>query len=146
MGSDILLCKHGNNNMTCPECDLEGEAYRQRVRTGEEPCPICGKNCAVELAAMTDERDRERIAHNAYLAEHKALCETVKQLRSDNSRLQGIVDKLPKTADGVPVVPGMVIGKFVGTAYAAGAVRYADLGFDICDLYSTESAARESER
>lgn len=33
----------------------------------------------------------------------------VDRLEQENKRLQAIVDKLPSTADGVPVVPGMVL-------------------------------------
>jgi hypothetical protein len=35
--------------------------------------------------------------------------ETIDCLRRQLSTLQAIVDKLPKTADGVPVVPGMTL-------------------------------------
>lgn len=71
-------------------------------------------------------------------------------------RLQAIVDKLPKTADGVPVVPGMVLyssaficGAFRHPETVKGMCAYADPDtsgwmdgeLDVHDLYSTQEAA-----
>lgn len=39
--------------------------------------------------------------------EIERLTKRITELEADNERLQAIVDKLPKTADGVPVVPEM---------------------------------------
>ena len=74
-------------------------------------------------------------------------------LRADNARLQAIVDKLPKTADGVPVVDGMAIYPLHPIAEHAtdtGIVKMLirdsfglhDAPFD--KNYSTEAAAREA--
>lgn len=43
----------------------------------------------------------------------------LEQLRDENRRLRAIVAKLPKTADGVPIVPGMTL--YLG--HSDGAVR-----------------------
>lgn len=52
-------------------------------------------------------------------------------------RLQAIVDKLPKTADGVPVVPGMVVWKSNCEPTNVGML----LGTWVCQCYSTHEAA-----
>ena len=45
--------------------------------------------------------------------------EDISALKRDNERLRAIVDKLPKTADGVPVVPGMRTFDIFGFEYLA---------------------------
>jgi hypothetical protein len=54
MGADIPLCHHNNNANTCTECEDEGAAARQKVRDGKEDCPICGKNCTVEILQLQE--------------------------------------------------------------------------------------------
>ena len=53
------------------------------------------------IPAKAMQREVMRVAREA-LQLHNAL-------QADNARLRAIVDKLPKTADGVPVVPGMEV-------------------------------------
>lgn len=77
-------------------------------------------------------------------------------LTADRDRLQAIVDKLPKTADGVPVVPGIdvvydrdiershlcplnILACDDGTIEPDGYVKWED-------VYSTASAAREAAK
>lgn len=35
-----VVCHHYHEH-PCAECTAEGEAFRARVRAGEEACPIC---------------------------------------------------------------------------------------------------------
>ncbi len=70
-----------------------------------DKCPKCG--------AEVDEGD-----HYAYqvayicdsgLDKYNHFHESYQCLRNQNTSLQAVVDKLPKTADGVPIVPQMQI-------------------------------------
>jgi hypothetical protein len=68
------------------------------------------------------------------------------RLRSENARLRGIVSKLPLTADGVAVVPGMDVWKSDGairgpllTVVAIDDYRSYDAGWS--NTYSTREAA-----
>lgn len=54
MSGDVVLCKHYNMQGDCPECKAEGEKYRKRVQDGHEDCPICGKNCSVEILQLQE--------------------------------------------------------------------------------------------
>ena len=75
------------------------------------------------------------------------------------ARLRTELDKLPKTADGVAVVPGMTLyssqflcGRFRSPETVVELVGYADPeksewaegALDVKKLYSTEAAAREA--
>ncbi len=40
---------------------------------------------------------------------HGSLEERVRAMAEDRQRLQSIVDRIPKTDDGVPIVPGMIV-------------------------------------
>lgn len=78
-------------------------------------------------------------------------------LRAENRTLKAIVDKLPKTADAVPIVPGMRLyapynnGRTnTGFQLHNGQLTclYFDDGFDRCvwSQYSTREAAEAAER
>lgn len=69
----------------------------------------------------------ERLRHEYHVINHSQF---LLDAAAEIERLRGIVSKLPLTADGVPVVPGMV----VYTAYAVeeGGVAFA--------LYDTDGA------
>ena len=74
-----------------------------------------------------------------------------KCLNEDIERLQAIVDKLSKTADGVPVVPGMDVwlpgypkypGEVEADAYGVNpCVDWPEKLYHPCKLYSTREAA-----
>ena len=55
-------------------------------------------------------------------ARRPTLAERVQAALDERDRLQAIVDRLPKTADGVPVVPGMQIWPFFEIEDEQGAV------------------------
>ena len=59
-----------------------------------------------QLDAMVRDADiaAKRVLGDSTLAD---VCVHVKALASEVGRLQSIVDRLPTTADGVPVVPGI---------------------------------------
>ena len=52
---------------------------------------------------MSDNGDNRTQADYDY----ELLEQAYKELKAQNAELRGVVDKLPKTADGVPVVPRM---------------------------------------
>ncbi len=72
-------------------------------------------------------------------------------------RLQAIIDKLPKTADGVPVVPGMILFDPVWIdrhfpieellVYCPDATRseWHDGEVDVSQCYSTKAAAKAAK-
>ena len=69
-------------------------------------------------------------------------------------QLRAIVDKLPKTADGVPVVPGMMVWRVllsgsldyreVVSIISSDVVSLNDIGAYFGDLYSTREAAEKA--
>lgn len=75
----------------------------------------------------------------------------VGQLRTEIERLRAIVDKLPQTADGMPVVPGMRVWRLehpttlghVVMSVRKGSVDLNGMGtvFQASSLYSTRNAA-----
>lgn len=76
---------------------------------------------------------------------------TYAELEEKVAELQAIVDKLPRTADGVPVVPGMVLHYRRGWQVLGAMVgEYADREGDwhcvaIDDCYSTRQAAEAAK-
>ena len=90
---------------------------------------------------------------------HQSLAESIRAVLAEVDRLAAIVAKLPKTADGVPVVPGMELWH-AGTAwsdkgdYAWSFYRRRngelEVQFILCnvllsDCYSTREAANHAE-
>jgi len=80
------------------------------------------------------------------------LSSLLKQAAAEIERLQAIVDELPKTADGVPVVPGMAvyrrdIGQAHVSVFSMGEVHFSGgptTHVDSC--YSTREAAESKEK
>lgn len=89
----------------------------------------------------------------------------VEELRADRDRLQAIVDKLPETADGVPVVPYMMVyirmGSHIDERRVIGPQGRAALNTDepathgtgggqahrlLTDCYSTRKAAEAAAK
>ena len=69
------------------------------------------------------------------------LAKDYRELKAENERLRAIVGKLPKTADGIPVTPGM-------TLYAIHAERYGDeyrIEGDQIDCGEVESIEMDDE-
>jgi hypothetical protein len=84
------------------------------------------------LEATGGRTDRGFAQYNGELLRHApaliAAVERCDQLAAENARLREIVERLPRTADGVPVVPGM-------TVYALQAERYRmSISDDLRDL------------
>ncbi len=74
--------------------------------------------------------------------------EAAKQMRAERDRLQTIVDKLPKTADGVPVVPGIKVWHrdYLGVVTEeAGVWKPPFPGLLVC-CYSTREAAEAAAK
>ena len=68
----------------------------------DDKCPGCGSGRAKRKFRMPGEFEC-----SSFEDEFQGFSESMQCLRNQLARLQAIVDKLPKTADGVPVVPGM---------------------------------------
>jgi hypothetical protein len=70
------------------------------------------------------------------------LLDELARLRAENAKLKAVVDRLPKTADGVPYVPhsDVVLWYTANDGVAYCHVPWAT--HDIRSMYSTESAAR----
>ncbi len=82
---------------------------------------------AVELYECIERENQRR---GKELFHYKSLCESLqREAKAENARLKAIVDMLPKTADGVPVVPGMAI--WCERGHLAGASL--DEGLVFCD-------------
>jgi len=109
-----------------------------------EKCPKCGAECRKRNSVFPAVLER---ADGSWHAVNGLECK-------DNqiARLQGIVDKLPKTADGVPVAPGMVVWPLHFLEDEQGAeIHWGIFDLNTTDymddvsakrLYSTEAAAR----
>ena len=77
--------------------------------------------------------------------------QTIRELREKLAKANAIIDKLPKTADGVPIVPGMRLYSERHQAWGGGIGSYvvaslqttstSDLDWIDGRLYSTEAAA-----
>ena len=121
--------------------------------------PTAGEQIGETIVKLTQEnanlsREVERLQAYAKDTERAAL-KLKATLEAEIARLQSIVDALPKTADGVTMVPGMTIwtdydrGREVtGFEVRNGiltCVEYTD-GFDKCcgRYYSTCEAAQEA--
>ena len=67
------------------------------------------------------------------------------RLGRERKRLQAIVDKLPKTADGVPIVPGRRVwqtpGDWYGVKMSMTAGPYCTTFPEWDEVYSTREAA-----
>ena len=61
------------------------------------------------------------MAHNP---EHADTCNKLTAVRMEIERLQAIVDRLPKTADGVPIVPGMDVFRCGGKLRSRAMMHY----------------------
>lgn len=71
------------------------------------------------------------------------LYEIAKAQRIEIKQLQAIVDRLPKTKDGVPVVPGMVLYlRWAGRYMSQLTVALRDKGLH-ASYYSTRTAAEK---
>ena len=92
--------------------------------------------------------------------------EYIRDLEAENKRLAAIVDRLPKTTDGVPITPGMTVWTY-NPGYEEEILSYIVARIALCDkgdwwiadktadtwqggmepdeCYSTEQAAREAE-
>ena len=84
---------------------------------------------------------------------HAECRQALAELQEENDRLQAIVAKLPKTADGVPVVPGMEVWQdcFDGIKqrWAASGIeddRAMVTSFVYAECYSTRKAAEDELR
>jgi len=76
----------------------------------------------------------------------------IQSLEKKIERLRTVVDKLPKTADGVPIVPGMEVwlpgsyrypGEVERDAYGVNpCVDWPEALYHPCQLYSSREAAR----
>jgi len=75
------------------ECLIYGVELQQDVDNFNDVVSNEGKNVVKDNKLLTEDVVR--------------LHEEKEQLREENNRLKAIVDKLPKTADGVTIVPGM---------------------------------------
>jgi len=123
----------------------EAYKFQRRCEAGDpapfeaepEACPKCGINLAV-----------------CYCHVPGGLECQLAQAKAENARLAGIVDRLPKTADGVPVVPGMpVYYRFLGPDVVEQWVDdqltiHADRRPPICQRwcwYSTREAATSAK-
>lgn len=76
---------------------------------------------------------------------------TIASLKIEVEQLRAIVDKLPKTADGVPVVPGpRTLWEWCSLRSEAREVRpvnpaYQNEGIDFSGYYSTREAAEAAK-
>lgn len=88
------------------------------------------------------------------------LCSTVAEQAAELERLRAVVDRLPKTADGVPVTPGMEVWKHLknGKAVSLGTIEsihhydattsrwpYRDQANPYELIYSTREAAEAAK-
>lgn len=87
-------------------------------------------------------------------------CKEQAELRADNARLQAIVDKLPKTADGVAILPGMevciphitadpfhilALHKCPGVGLVPQTQEFPQLAIRADAMYSTRAAAEAAQ-
>jgi len=70
-----------------------------------DECPKCGADLA-DLRRQLAEAARWEVGRCAQIRDALAF---IAVARAELARLRDVVDKLPKTADGVPVVPGMTL-------------------------------------
>lgn len=121
------------------------------------------RDCSDALLAAADEIERLRaIIDGDARRKHGAsgmCCALREQEKSRADRLQAIVDRLPKTADGVPIVPGMkvwfqrsrnhgweVTAELVGGYYQSnGDWSCIDFDGDGARDYSTREAAEAAK-
>ena len=130
---------------------------RERIAELEHEAAALGKD--MEEAVEENERLNEELDGHA-----QANCVRngrIRELEAEVERLRAIVDRLPKTEDGVHIVPGMTVYDRLGyrtghesvvTGFQAGRggellCLYFEGGFDaICTgYYSTREAASEAE-
>ena len=90
----------------------------------QDKCPVCSgtellrargerwrcQGCGLLLSLEDSHHfEAERITNIIRRDTIKPLQDQLEQAKADIERLEAIVDKLPKTADGVPITPGMKI-------------------------------------
>lgn len=101
-----------------------------------------------QFAALA-ERDAEIERLRAVVQEHKRVTDRAttratrnwhraEKARAHIAELEAVVGRLPKTADGVPVVPGMELWSSSRLGYST----LSDYAVDPSEWYSTESAVR----
>lgn len=103
--------------------------------------PLCSPATCNE-AADEIERLRAEVA-DAHMFAYKALpdrkkreeslCGQIHRLREHIERLRAIVDKLPKTADGVSITPGMTIWLNTRKSESKG-IDVSSVGTGFCEL------------
>ncbi len=73
------------------------------------------------------------------------LCAEVERLNSVVEKLQAIVHRLPKTADGVPIYPGMTVWALIaGREISDAEVQAVGIGGVWRYCYSTREAAEKA--
>ena len=70
-------------------------------------------------------------AHNGDETERNVCKRQAVQAIAEINRLRAIVDKLPKTADGVPVVPGMEVWVLADPVASGVVVEVMEFGYTI---------------
>ena len=121
-----------------------------------EKCPNCG-------ASLHSHREHVQfwVCGSSYCERLKLFTEGLDCLRRQLAQAKAIVDKLPKTADGVSVVPGMEVWRWdaylkcvkqcvVDRVYQNGGVGLSfhdndEGGFVSTQLYSTREAAEAAK-
>lgn len=81
-------------------------------------------------------------------------CMALMHVRAERDRLQAIVDLMPKTADGVPVVPGMMLyypvrghtGVIQDEALVGIPTDWDEAWTDCDECYSTKEAAEAAAK
>jgi hypothetical protein len=80
----------------------------------------------------------------------QAINSATADLRAENERLKEVVEKLPKTADGVPVVPGMTIYDLRPSGctpfFVSAVFEKASKHNMYADCYSTREAAEAAQK
>ena len=72
-------------------------------------------------------------------------CAKLQEAEQKIERLQAIVDRLPKTADGVPIVPGMEVWSWMGDAgLMSTEITRIGKGGWFAACYSTREAAEKA--
>ena len=120
---------------------------------------VQGSILAEEVVRLRAERDELRSDNELHLAAKRLLSSEKDYYRTERDELRAVVERLPKTADGVPVVPpttlytddGTPVGvNCIDSAHRAGSINgYIDWDTirwsrDTRSLYSTREAAERA--
>lgn len=140
-GNCILAPQNRNAERLKPYCD----ACEMKWRAADEIDRLQAELDAKTTTLAYLQKNEDAAANVARQAAANAIREC-QRLRKDRDRLQAIVDRLPKTADGVPIYPGMTVFARLRCAVTEVDVPKVGCGGVYAQCYSTRDAAEKARQ